>query len=89
MIAQEITRLLKQSYKQYVFPNHKQQHFHHDTYIPEPICFQEIEQYGSSIDHEEGERRLVETVSQDAEGIRNDDRCAKIGEGHQETGRRS
>jgi len=28
--------------KQYVFPNREQQHFHHSTHIPKPICFQEI-----------------------------------------------
>jgi len=72
-----------------VFPNHKQQHLHYGTHILKPIYFQEIEQHGSSTNHEKEKRRLVKTVPQDAEGIGNNDRHTKIGEGHQEIGRRS
>ena len=35
------------------------------------------------------ERRLVETVPQNAERVENDDRCTEMDKGHQEIGRRS
>ena len=89
MTAQEITRILKQSYKQNVFSNHEQQYLHHSICIPKPIHFQEVEQYRSSTNHKEKKKRLVETVSQDAKGIGNNDRHTKIGEEYQETGRKS
>ena len=72
-----------------VFSNHKQQHLYYNTHIPKPIHIQKVKQHGPSISNEERERRLVETVPQDAERIGNDDRCTKMNEGYQEIGKRS
>ena len=69
----EITRTLKAPIQANVFSNLKQQQQLYGTCIPKSIHFQETKQYRPDSNHEEGKRRLDETIPQDIERVRNND----------------
>jgi len=53
----------------------KQLRYH--TYFPKPLHLTKTQQHGSSSNDEKRMRRLVEIISQNIEGARDDDRCAE------------
>jgi len=89
LTAQEITRILKTTHNSNnVFPQ-QQQHFCYSTHLLQLLYFKKTKQYGPSPSNEERTRGLDEVVSQDSEGVRDNDRCTEDGEGYQETSRGS
>jgi len=78
-----------QIFKTNIFSTCKQQQLHHCSYFLKPIHLQKAKQHEPSSSHEEGKRRLDKVISQDIEGVGDNDRCTENGEGYQEVGRRS
>ena len=59
------------------------------TYFPKPLHLTKTQQHGLSPNNEKRTRRLVEIISQNIEGTRDNDKCAEDDQGYQEVGRRN
>jgi len=81
------TQAFTQTLKANVFPSFQQLCYH--FYFPKPIHFQKTKQHGLGSSHEERKRRLDEVISQDIEGVGDNDRHTENGKGYQEDGGRS
>jgi len=78
---------LLQQYRKHIFL--EQQQLHNSFRLFQPLYLKEIKQHRPGTSNEEKERRLDETIPQDAERNRGNDQCTEDGKEFKENSRRN